>query len=95
MLCVVKAQESRENMSEQKKTEEFVVTGDNLVAKVKELIKTGNVTEIIIKNDKDETLIKFPVTVGVVGIVIAPVLAAIGAIAALVTECKIVVVRGE
>lgn len=82
-------------MSEQKKTEEFVVTGDNLVAKVKELIKTGNVTEIIIKNDKDETLIKFPVTVGVVGIVIAPVLAAIGAIAALVTECKIVVVRGE
>lgn len=82
-------------MSEQKKTEEFVVTGDNLVAKVKELIKAGNVTEIIIKNDKDETLIKFPVTVGVVGIVIAPVLAAIGAIAALVTECKIVVVRGE
>lgn len=95
MLCAVKAQESRENISEQKKTEEFVVTGDNLVAKVKELIKTGNVTEIIIKNDKDETLIKFPVTVGVVGIVIAPVLAAIGAIAALVTECKIVVVRGE
>lgn len=82
-------------MSENKKTEEFVVTGDNLVAKVKELIKAGNVTEIIIKNDKDETLIKFPVTVGVVGIVIAPVLAAIGAIAALVTECKIVVVRGE
>ncbi len=86
----------REDMSEQeKKTEEFVVTGDNLVAKVKELIKTGNVTEIIIKNEKDETLIKFPVTVGVVGIVIAPVLAAIGAIAALVTECKIVVVRNE
>ena len=78
-----------------KKTEEFVVTGDNLVAKVKEIIKAGNVNEIIIKNEKDETLIKFPVTIGVVGIVVAPVLAAIGAIAALVTECKIVVVKNQ
>ena len=78
-----------------KKTEEFVVTGDNLVAKVKEIIKAGNVNEIIIKNEKDETLIKFPVTIGVVGIVVAPVLAAIGAIAALVAECKIVVVKNQ
>lgn len=78
-----------------KKTEEFVVTGDNLVAKVKEIIKAGNVNEIIIKNEKDETLIKFPVTIGVVGIVVAPVLAAVGAIAALVTECKIIVVKNQ
>lgn len=81
-------------MSEQeKKTEEFVVTGDNLVAKVKEIIKTGNASEIIIKNEKNETLIKFPVTIGVVGVIVAPVLAAVGAVAALVTECKVVVVK--
>ena len=82
-------------MSEEKKTEEFVVNGDNLVAKIKEIIKAGNASEIIIKNEKDETLIKFPVTIGVVGVVIAPVLAAVGAIAALVTECKIVVVKND
>lgn len=83
-------------MSEQdKKTEEFVVTGDSLVAKVKELIKAGNVAEIIIKNEQDETLIKFPVTIGVVGVLVAPVLAAVGAIAALVAECKIVVVNNK
>ena len=81
-------------MSEQeKKTEEYVVTGDNLVAKVKEIIKTGNASEIIIKNEKNETLIKFPVTIGVVGVIVAPVLAAVGAVAALVTECKVVVVK--
>lgn len=82
-------------MAEEKKTEEFVVTGDDLVAKVKELIKTGNASEIIIKNDKDEVLIKFPVTIGVVGLLVAPVLAAVGAVAALVTECKIVVVKNQ
>ena len=80
-------------MSDEKKTEEFVVNGENLITKVKELIKEGNVNEIIIKNDKNETLIKFPVTIGVVGVIVAPVLAAVGAIAALVTECKIVVVK--
>lgn len=82
-------------MAEEKKTEEFIVDGESLVAKVKEIIKAGNVNEIIIKNEKDETLIKFPVTVGVVGVLVAPVLAAVGAIAALVTECKIVVVKNQ
>ena len=81
--------------SEEKKTEEFVVTGDGLVAKIKELIKEGNASEIIIKNEKDEVLIKFPVTIGVVGVLVAPVLAAVGAVAALVAECKIVVVRNK
>lgn len=80
---------------EQKKTEEFVVNGDSLVAKIKELIRDGNANEIIIKNEKDEVLIKFPVTIGVVGVIVAPVLAAVGAIAALVTECKIVVVKNK
>ncbi len=80
---------------EEKKTEEFVVNGDSLVAKIKELIRDGNANEIIIKNEKDEVLIKFPVTIGVVGVIVAPVLAAVGAIAALVTECKIVVVKNK
>ena len=80
---------------QEKTTEEFVVNGDNLVAKVKEIIRTGNASEIIIKNDKDEVLIKFPVTIGVVGVLVAPILAAVGAIAALVTECKIVVVKNQ
>ena len=84
-----------EKKTEDKKTEEFVVSGDKLVAKVKELIKAGNVNEIIIKNEKDEVLIKFPVTIGVVGILVAPILAAVGAIAALVAECKIVVVNNK
>ena len=83
-------------MSEQKKTtEEFVVTGDALVAKVKELIDEGNIRRIIIRDKDDRTLVEFPVTIGVVGAVIAPVLAGVGAIAALLTECKIVVERRD
>ena len=83
-------------MTESKKpTEEFVVDGEKLIAKVKELFKEGNVTRIIIKDRDDKVLVELPVTVGVVGVILAPVLAALGAIAALVTECKIVVVRRE
>jgi putative cell wall-binding protein len=80
---------------ENTKTEEFVVDGEKLLAKVKELIKEGNVTRIIIKNKEDKVLVEFPVTVGVVGVVLAPFFAAVGAIAALVTECKVVVVRRD
>lgn len=82
-------------MSEQKKTEEFVVSGEGLVAKVKELIAEGNVRRIIIRDSNDKTLVEFPVTVGVVGVVLAPVLAAVGALAALIAECKIVVERRD
>jgi len=82
-------------MAEKGKTEEFVVDGEKVVSKVKELINDGNVTRIIIKNKEDKTLVEFPVTFGVVGALLAPMLAAVGAIAALVTECKIVVVRKE
>ena len=82
-------------MAEEKKTEEFVVNGENLIAKVKELIAEGNVRRIVIKDKSDETIMELPMTVGVVGAVLAPVLAAIGAVAALVTECTIVVEREE
>lgn len=77
------------------KTEEFVIDGEKLIGKVKELIKEGNVTRIIIKSKEDKVLVEFPVTIGLVGALIAPMLAAVGAIAALVTECKVVVVRRQ
>lgn len=78
-----------------KKEETFKVTGENLVKKVKELIKEGNVRKITIKDKQGKTLVVFPLTIGVVGAVIAPVLAAIGALAALITECTISVEREE
>lgn len=77
-----------------KKSEEtFKVKGEQLLSKVKQLIKEGNVRRIIIKDKEGKTLVEFPLTIGVIGAVIAPVLAAIGAIAALVTECSITVQR--
>lgn len=83
-------------MTEHKKsTEEFVINGDVLVKKVKELIAEGNVRRIIVRDKDDNTIVELPVTVGVVGAIIAPALAGIGAIAALVTECKIVVERNK
>jgi hypothetical protein len=72
-------------------TEEFKVSGEEITGKVKELIRGGNARRIIIKNEKGETIIEIPLTIGVVGTVIAPVLAAVGAIAALATKCTIVV----
>lgn len=83
-------------MTEKKTTqEEFKVNGEELIAKVKQLIAEGNVRRIIIKDKDAKTLIELPLTIGVVGIVLAPVLAAVGAIAALVTECSIIVERDE
>jgi hypothetical protein len=73
--------------------EEFKVNGEDLLRKVKELINEGNVRRIIIKSKEGKQLIELPLTIGVVGAVLAPVLAAVGAIAALVTECTIVVER--
>lgn len=71
------------------KTEEFKVSGDSLLKKVKEIIHEGNVRKITIKDKSGKEIIVLPLTIGVVGAVIAPVLAAVGAIAALVTECTI------
>jgi hypothetical protein len=71
--------------------ESFKVTGDEILAKVKEIIKEGNARRIIIKNDKDETIIEFPLTIGAIGVVLAPVFAAVGTLAALATSCTIIV----
>jgi hypothetical protein len=75
------------------KNESFKVNGEGLLKKVKELIKEGNVRKITIKDKNEKELMSFPLTFGVVGAVIAPVLAAIGAIAALIGECTISVER--
>lgn len=82
-------------MNEKKTTEEFSVNGEELLAKVKALINEGNVRRIIIKDADGKTLIELPVTIGVVGALLAPMLAAVGAVAALVTKCTIVVERRE
>ena len=73
------------------KKEEFKVSGEDLLKKVKALIKEGNIRRIIIKNEEGKTLIELPLTFGVVGAVLLPALAAVGAIAAIVTNCTIVV----
>lgn len=75
------------------KTQTYKVKGEELLKKVKELIHEGNIRNITIKNKEDQILIQFPLTIGVVGTLIAPVLAAVGAMAALVTECSITVER--
>jgi integral membrane sensor domain MASE1 len=75
------------------KTEEFSVKGEELLARIKELIAEGNVRRITIKNPEGRTLLEIPLTIGVVGALIAPVAAAIGAVAALVTECTISITR--
>ncbi len=72
-------------------TEEFHVNGEELLAKIKQLIHAGNIRRIIIKDKDGKILIEFPLTFGVVGLVLAPTLAAVGAVAALVTEATIVV----
>ena len=83
-------------MPEQKfRTEEFRVEGEKLIAKVKELFHEGNIRRIIIKDKEGKTVLEIPVTLGVVGALIAPQLAAIGAIAALLTEATVVVEKIE
>jgi hypothetical protein len=75
--------------------EEFSVSGSNLVDRVRELLHEGNVTRIIVKDDRGKALLEIPATVGVIGTVLAPWLMALGVIAALVTNCTIVVERRE
>lgn len=76
-------------------SEEFKVNGEDLLKKVKELIAEGNVRKITVKNKEGKSIVELPLTLGVVGAALAPILAAVGAIAALVTECTILVERNE
>ena len=82
-------------MSEKTHTEEFKVEGEKIIAKIKELLHEGNIRRVIIKDKDGKILMEIPVTIGVVGVLIAPQLAALGAIAALLTEATVVVEKTE
>ena len=73
--------------------ESFTTSGENLLKKIKELIEEGNVRKITIHDKTGKEIMSFPLTIGVVGAVLAPVLAAIGALAALIGECTISIER--
>ena len=75
------------------RVEEFEVTGEKVVETVRELVRQGNIRRITIKDSDGRSLIEVPLTLGVVGAMILPVWAALGALAALVTKCTIVVER--
>lgn len=79
--------------SKKRKEESFQIKGEQLLAKVKELINEGNVRKITIKDKSGKSIVEFPLTIGVVGAVLVPVFAAIGALAALLAECTISVER--
>ena len=79
-------------MSEQKfHTEEFSVAGEEILAKVKQLLREGNIRRVVIKDKTGHVLVEFPLTIGVVGAALAPMLVAVGAVAALISEATVVV----
>lgn len=86
---------TEEKKQEKEKKEEFKLNGAEVVDKIKELIHEGNIRRIILKNDEGKTLIEIPLTLGLVGAALMPVLAAVGAIAALVAKMTIVVEKIE
>jgi hypothetical protein len=77
--------------NEKSNHESFKVSGDEILSKVKEIIKEGNARKIIIKNEKEETIMEFPLTIGAIGVVLAPIFAAVGTLTALATHCTIIV----
>jgi hypothetical protein len=88
-IIVTKLKYSKMENQKQSGKETFNVSGDEILAKIKEIIKEGNARRIIIKNEKDEIIMEFPLTIGAIGVVLAPIFAAVGALAALVTSCTI------
>jgi len=85
-------------MSDEKKRmrmEEFKIDGAEIIAKIKELLHQGNIRRIILKGEDGRTFMEIPLTVGVVGVLIAPVWAALGAVAALVSKLTIIVEKAD
>lgn len=78
-------------MTEKDNTKEYEVEGSDLMTRVKELVRKGNVRHIVIRNERGKTLLEFPLNVGILGVALIPAYAAVGAIAALVAKCTIVV----
>ncbi len=81
--------------SEKVRTEEFRVSGEELLGRIKGLVHEGNIRRIVIKNKDGGTVMEIPLTIGVVGALLVPTLAAVGAIAALLTEATVVVEKAE
>jgi len=77
------------------RTEEFRVNGEELLAKIKQLVHEGNIRKIMIKDKEGHILLEIPLTFGVVGVLLAPTLAAVGAVAALLTEATVVVEKAQ
>jgi hypothetical protein len=75
--------------------ESFRVSGDEISAKIKEIIREGKARRIIIKNDKDDTIMEFPLTIGAIGILLAPIYAAVGTLAALAMDYTIIVEKRD
>ncbi len=75
--------------------EEFKVKGEELISKIKELIHEGNVRRIIIKDEEGKTFLEIPITIGIIGALVAPILAAVGAIAVMAAKFTVEVVRTE
>ena len=88
-------QNDASNVENKSYQDELQVMGEQLVSKVKELVHEGNVRRIIIKDQSGHTILEIPLTIGVVGAILAPTLAAVGAIGALLAQCSIQVVRSE
>ncbi len=88
------SQDPNVNIEQKQGYEELQVMGEQLLARVKELVHEGNVRRIIIKQE-GHTIMEIPLSVGVVGVLVAPALAAIGAIGALLAQCSIEVIRSE
>jgi len=75
------------------RTEVFSISGEELVSTIKKLVHQGNIRRISIENKDGKTLLEIPLTLGVIGALLLPTLAALGALAAIITECKLVVER--
>lgn len=88
-------QNNTSNVENKNYQDELQVMGEQLLSKVKELVHEGNVRRIIIKDQSGHTILEIPLTIGVVGAILAPTLAAVGAIGALLAQCSIQVVRSE
>jgi len=76
-------------------TEELKVTGENLLSEIEKLIHEGNVNHIVVKNSEGHILVEFPITIGIIGLVLVPILAAVAAIATYAADFTVVVTRAE
>lgn len=90
-----KTEGTAEEKKEKTRTEEFKVIGSEILVKFKEILHEGNIRRIILKSEDGKTFLEIPLTVGIIGAAVAPLLAAIGAIAALVSSMTIIVEKVE